>query len=197
MAQHRQVELERRTRETFVKITLDLDGRGRAEIATGIPFFDHMLTLFCAHGFFDLAVRAQGDLEVDSHHTVEDVGLLLGDAFDAALGERQGIRRYGHAVTPMDEALATVAVDLSRRPYLVFRVPECASVERTFNRSLAKEFFKSLSNRGGMNLHIDVPYGENEHHLLEAAFKSLGRALGQAAACDARVEGVRSSKGAL
>lgn len=197
MAQHRKAELERRTQETLVKVVLNLDGKGRSDVATGIPFFDHMLTLFCVHGFFDLTVRAQGDLEVDSHHTVEDVGIVLGDAIEKALGDRKGIRRYGHAVTPMDEALATVAVDLSRRPYLVFRVPDGTMAERSFNRSLAKEFFKSLANHCGMNLHIDVPYGENEHHLLEAIFKSLGRALCQAVGLDGRVSGVRSSKGAL
>jgi imidazoleglycerol-phosphate dehydratase len=197
MVQRRKAELERRTQETSVKVALDLDGRGRPDIGTGIPFFDHMLTLFCVHGFFDLEVHAQGDIEVDAHHTVEDVGIVLGEAFDKALGDRKGIRRYGHAVTPMDDALGTVAVDLSRRPFLVFRVPECLSLERAFNRVLAKEFFKSLANRGGMNLHIDVPYGENEHHLLEAVFKSLGRALGQAAGIDERIDGVRSSKGVL
>ncbi len=197
MAQQRKAELERRTQETLVKVVLDLDGKGRPDIATGIPFFDHMLTLFCIHGFFDLTVRAQGDLEVDSHHTVEDVGIVLGDAIETALGDRKGIRRYGHAVTPMDDALGTVTVDLSRRPYLVFRVPVGTSAERSFNRSLAKEFFKSLANHCGMNLHIDVPYGENEHHVLEAIFKSLGRALCQAAGLDPRVSGVRSSKGAL
>ncbi len=197
MAQHRKAELERRTQETFVKVVLDLDGGGRADIATGIPFFDHMLTLFCVHGFFDLTIRAQGDLEVDSHHTVEDVGIVMGDAIETALGDRKGIRRYGHAVTPMDDALGTVSVDLSRRPYLVFRAPVGTCAEPSFNRALAKEFFKSLANHCGMNLHIDVPYGENEHHLLEAVFKSLGRALRQAAGLDDRVSGVRSSKGAL
>jgi imidazoleglycerol-phosphate dehydratase len=142
-------------------------------------------------------VHAQGDIEVDSHHTVEDVGLVLGDAVEKALGDRKSIRRYGYAVTPMDEALATVVIDLSRRPYLVFQMPTGAVVERSFNRSLAKEFFKSLSNRAGMNLHITVPYGENEHHILEAAFKSFGRALNQAVTRDERINGVRSSKGSL
>jgi imidazoleglycerol-phosphate dehydratase len=193
----RKIELERRTRETTIHVSLDLDGEGRPDIATGIAFFDHMLSLFVVHGFFDLVLQAQGDIEVDSHHTVEDVGLTLGDAIDRALGDRKGIRRYGFAVTPMDEALATVAVDLGRRPYLVYQSPAAPMVERSFNSVLAKEFFKSLANRAGMNLHIHAPYGENEHHILEAAFKSLGRALSQAAAIDPRVRGVRSSKGAL
>jgi len=194
---NRRAELERRTNETTITVGIDLDGSGRADVNTGIPFFDHMLSLFSVHGFFDLAVHAQGDIEVDSHHTVEDVGLVLGDAVEKALGDRKGIRRYGYAVTPMDEALATVVIDLSRRPYLVFQVPAGAAVERSFNRSLAKEFFMSLANRAGMNLHITVPYGENEHHILEAAFKSFGRALNQAVARDERITGVRSSKGSL
>jgi imidazoleglycerol-phosphate dehydratase len=193
----RKAELERRTQETTIKVAIDLDGKGRTDIATGIPFFDHMLTLFSVHGFLDLTLRARGDIEVDSHHTVEDVGIVLGDALEEALGDRKGIRRYGFAVTPMDEALASVAVDLSRRAYLVYQVPSCDPAERSFNRSLAKEFFKSVAHHGGMNLHVTVPYGENEHHILEAAFKSFGRALGQAVGLDARITGVRSSKGML
>jgi imidazoleglycerol-phosphate dehydratase len=156
-----------------------------------------MLTLVAVHGFFDITLQAQGDLEVDSHHTVEDVGIVLGSAVASALGDRKGIRRYGYAVTPMDEALATVALDLSRRPYLVFQVPACDTAETSFNRILAKEFFKSVANHGGMNLHLTVPYGENEHHVLEAAFKSFGRALRQAVDVDPRSGGVRSSKGSL
>lgn len=193
----RKSELERRTRETTINVSFDLDGEGRGDITTGIPLFDHMLNLFAVHGFFDVVVHAQGDVEVDSHHTVEDVGLVLGDAIDKALGDRKGIQRYGYAVTPMDEALASVSIDLGRRPYLVVQIPECASIERSFNRILAKEFFKSVANRAGMNLHIQVPYGENEHHIVEAVFKSFGRALDQAAALDSRIHGVRSSKGAL
>jgi imidazoleglycerol-phosphate dehydratase len=193
----RKSELERRTRETTINVSFDLDGEGRGDITTGIPLFDHMLNLFAVHGFFDVVVHAQGDVEVDSHHTVEDVGLVLGDAIDKALGDRKGIQRYGYAVTPMDEALASVSIDLGRRPYLVVQIPDCASIERSFNRILAKEFFKSVANRAGMNLHIQVPYGENEHHIVEAVFKSFGRALDQAAALDSRIRGVRSSKGAL
>jgi len=194
---NRKAEIERKTRETAVTMAISLDGKGQADISTGIPFFDHMLTLFAVHGFFDLRLRARGDIEIDSHHTVEDVGIVMGDLIETALGERSGIRRYGYAVTPMDDALAMVAVDLSRRPYLVFQVPAGETAERSFNRSLAKEFFKSIANHGGMNLHVNVPYGENEHHILEAAFKSFGRALQQAVGLDARVRGVRSSKGSL
>lgn len=193
----RKAEVERRTQETTIKVAIDLDGKGRTDIATGISLFDHMLKLLGVHGFLDLSISAQGDIAVDSHHTVEDVGIVLGDAIENALGDRKGIRRYGFAVTPMDEALATVAIDLSRRAYLVFQVPACEAVERTFNRSLAKEFFKSIAHHGGMNLHVTVPYGENEHHILEAAFKSFGRALAQAAGMDDRISGVRSSKGML
>jgi imidazoleglycerol-phosphate dehydratase len=193
----RKAEIERKTRETSIAVAIDLDGQGKADIRTGIPFFDHMLTLFAVHGFFDLRLRAQGDIEIDSHHTVEDVGIALGAAIERALAERSGIRRYGYAVTPMDDALAMVAVDLSRRPYLVFQLPACESGERSFNRSLGKEFFKSAANHGGMNLHINVPYGDNEHHVLEAVFKSFGRALSQAVGVDPRISGVRSSKGSL
>ncbi len=166
---NRKAELERRTRETAIRVSLDLESAGPPQVSTGIAFFDHMLTLFAVHGFIDMTLHAQGDLEVDSHHTV----------------------------TPMDEALAEVAVDLSRRPYLVFQLPACEGMDHTFNRGLAKEFFRALANHVGMNLHIIVPYGENEHHILEAVFKSCGRALRQAVSVDERISGVRSSKGML
>jgi imidazoleglycerol-phosphate dehydratase len=193
----RRASLQRRTGETDVSVKIDLDGSGRVEISTGIPFFDHMLTLFGAHGLFDLSVTAVGDLQVDYHHTVEDVGIVLGNAVSRALGDRRGIRRYGHAVTPMDETLAEVALDLSNRPYLSFRVPAPLSSPGPFDAGLAKEFFRALSTRGGMTLHVDVRYGENEHHVIESVFKAFGRALRQAAAPDPRVEGVPSTKGAL
>ncbi|MBW2439146.1 MAG: imidazoleglycerol-phosphate dehydratase HisB [Deltaproteobacteria bacterium] len=193
----RKGEVERKTKETDIKISLVVDGRGKANIASGIPFFDHMLTLLAVHGFFDLSVRAKGDLDVDFHHTVEDVGLVLGDAIRQALGDRKGIKRYGHAVTPMDDALATVTIDLSNRPYLVFRVPEHEPSGIALNASLTREFFRALVNRAGMNLHINVAYGDNDHHVVESIFKAFGRALDQAAALDRRITGVRSSKGAL
>ena len=193
----RAAEKERSTKETHIRLNLNIDGTGLSEISTGIPFFDHMLTLTSVHGFFDLVIKADGDVDVDSHHTVEDVGLVFGDALTKALGDRQGIRRFGHAVTPMDDALAAVTVDLSNRPYVVFRLPPVAQARPDFNASLAKEFFRAVASRSGMNLHINVSYGENEHHILEAIFKGFGRAVDQASARDERIAGVRSSKGSL
>lgn len=189
--------VERKTGETEISVELNLDGKGEPDISTSIPFFDHMLTLFSVHGFFDLKVRAAGDIQVDFHHTVEDVGLVLGEALDLALGERKGIERYGHAVTPMDETLTAVTVDLSKRPFLVYNVPDAGRGGGRFDVILAKEFFRAFSNRSGMNLHINVAYGENEHHIIESIFKALGRALDGATTPDERISGVRSSKGAL
>jgi len=190
-------EVSRKTKETEIRIELNLNGTGKHAISTGIPFFDHMLTLFAAHGFFDLTVDARGDLEIDFHHTVEDVGIVLGLVLDKALGERKGIRRYGHAVTPMDDALTSVAVDLSNRPFLVFNPPATTNTEGNFDTSLAKEFFRAFATRGGMNLHINVFYGENMHHIVESIFKAAGRALDQATTMDDRIQNVRSTKGAL
>ena len=191
------IEVERKTKETAIRVSLKLDGTGQSEISTGIPFFDHMLTLLAVHGFFDLGVKAKGDLDVDFHHTVEDVGLVLGEAFDKALGNRKGIKRFGHAVTPMDDALTAITVDLSKRPYLAYQVPSFTASGAAFSVSLAKEFFRAFVIRGGLNLHINVSYGDNEHHIIESMFKSLGRALNQAASTDERIQNVRSSKGTL
>lgn len=188
-------EVERKTKETAIFTKLNLDGSGKAEISTGIPFFDHMLTLFTVHGFFDLKIDAKGDLDVDFHHTVEDVGIVLGDALAKALGDRKGITRYGHAVTPMDETLTEVTVDLSNRPFLAYNYPESKEQGGGFTIQLAGEFFRALSNRAGMNLHINVTYGENSHHIIESVFKSLGRSLDRAVSIDSRIKGVRSSKG--
>lgn len=193
----RNAKIERKTKETEISMMLKIDGTGQAEISTGIPFFDHMLNLFSAHGFFDLIVQAKGDIEVDFHHTVEDVGLVLGDAFDQALGNRKGIRRYGHAVTPMDDALSSVTIDLSKRPFLVFNITSSVSQCGEFSMALAKEFFRAFSNKGGLNLHVNVNYGENEHHVIESVFKAFGRSLNQAVSIDERTQGVRSTKGAL
>jgi imidazoleglycerol-phosphate dehydratase len=193
----RSSKAERRTKETQIRISLTIDGEGRHEIDSGIPFFDHMLTLFAVHGFFDLSVSAKGDLQVDFHHTVEDIGLVLGDVFDQALGDRKGIVRFGHAVTPMDDALTAVTVDLSNRPYLVFNAGLTAGTGARFDAALAKEFFRAFTTRCGLNLHINVSYGENEHHVLESIFKATGRALSRAAAIDSRIRGVRSTKGSL
>ena len=193
----RTAEVERKTKETSIRIVLKLIGNGKNKISTGIPFFDHMLTLFTVHGFFDLSIDATGDIDVDFHHTIEDVGLVLGDAFDSALGDRKGIKRFGHAVTPMDDALASITVDLSKRPFLVYNVPTIATSEGHAFTSLTKEFLRAFSNRCGMNLHVNVLYGDNEHHINESIFKAVGRALGQAVAFDGRIKDVRSSKGVL
>jgi imidazoleglycerol-phosphate dehydratase len=193
----RSAQATRKTKETQIKISLNIDGKGTGKIDSGIPFLDHMLTLFGVHGFFDLTISAKGDLDVDHHHTVEDVGLVLGDVFSKALGNRKGIKRYGHAVTPMDEALASVTVDLSNRPYLVYNVAGLKGCGTFFDADLAKEFFRAFAVHCGMNLHINLQYGENEHHILESIFKTTGRALDQACSFDERIKGVRSSKGAL
>ena len=193
----RSAQAVRKTKETQINIDLNLDGSGTCNIASGIPFLDHMLTLFAVHGFFDISIAAKGDLEVDHHHTVEDIGLVLGDVFSQALGERKGIKRYGHAVTPMDEALSSVTVDLSNRPFLVYSVGDVKGCGTNFDIALAKEFFRAFAVHCGMNLHINMHYGENEHHILESIFKATGRALDQACSFDKRISGVRSSKGAL
>ena len=193
----RTAEADRKTKETAVRIVLKLEGTGNHEIGTGIPFFDHMMTLFCVHGFFDLSVDAKGDIDVDYHHTVEDVGLVLGDAFDRALGDRKGIQRFGYAVTPMDDALTAVAVDLSKRPFLVYNIPDRPNSDGPSFLPLTKEFLRAFSNRCGMNLHVNVFYGDNEHHINESIFKALGRALEQAVSFDSRLKDIRSSKGIL
>ena len=193
----RSAKVERKTKETDIRITLNLDGQGAAKISSGIPFFDHMLTLLAVHGFLDLTVIAEGDLDVDFHHTVEDVGLVLGDAFSDALGDRKGIKRYGFAVTPMDDALTAVTVDLSNRAFLVYNIPSLGTSVNRFDHVLAKEFFRAFASRCGMNLHINVFYGENEHHVIESIFKAAGRALDQATSGDKRITGIRSSKGTL
>jgi len=190
-------QVDRKTKETQISANLKLDGRGKYQVDTGIGFFDHMLTLFSVHGLFDLKVAATGDIEVDFHHTIEDVGLVLGDAIAKALGDRKGICRYGHAVIPMDDSLAEVSLDLSNRPYLVFMLPEKMPLQNGMDASLAKEFFRAISQRAGMNLHIRVAYGENWHHMVEAVFKGFGRALRAAVAIDGRMSEIPSSKGTL
>jgi imidazoleglycerol-phosphate dehydratase len=192
-------ELERKTAETEVRVRLDLDGTGARDAQTPLPFFNHMLDALARHGLFDLAVRARGDIEVDAHHTVEDVGLVLGAAFKDALGDRRGIVRYGSASIPMDETLATCAVDFGGRPAFVWRV---AGLDGKwiggFDCMLAKEFFAAFANRAECNLHVVVHYGENPHHIIEAVFKAFARAAGMAAARDPRIAGVvPSTKGTL
>jgi imidazoleglycerol-phosphate dehydratase len=189
--------LERYTSETRISAAIDLDGTGEREISTGIPFFDHMLDLFARHGFFDLTLQAEGDIGVDNHHTVEDIGIVLGSLVSEALGDRRGIVRYGHAVTPMDETLSEVSVDLSNRPFLVYNVPDQMGVCGTFDTRDVKEFMRAFSGKGGMNLHVNVTYGENDHHIVESVFKGLGRALAQAVSLDSRITGHLSTKGVI
>lgn len=193
----RKADLERKTKETQITAALNLDGSGKFDISTDVGFFDHMLTLFAAHGLFDLNVSAQGDIEVDYHHTVEDVGLVIGSLINKALGARTGIARYGQSAVPMDDALAQVVIDLSNRPYLVFRQPAEMPRQNGFDASLAKEFFRAVAQKSGMNLHINIAYGDNWHHMIEAVFKAFARALRQAVAMDSRRKGVPSTKGSL
>ncbi|HZP42595.1 MAG TPA: imidazoleglycerol-phosphate dehydratase HisB [Candidatus Binatia bacterium] len=193
----RKARVVRRTNETDVRLELDLDGRGRYEVDTGLPFFDHMLEAFARHGFFDLVVHAKGDLEVDAHHTVEDVGLVLGQALREALGDKAGIRRFGEASVPLDEALTTSVVDLSGRPFLAYDVPVKAARIGTFDTELVHDFLLALVNQAGMNLHVRTASGRNPHHVVETIFKSLGRALDHATQRDPRLTGVLSTKGSL
>ncbi|MFH2047200.1 MAG: imidazoleglycerol-phosphate dehydratase HisB [Pseudomonadota bacterium] len=194
---NRTADVERKTKETQISIKFLLDGTGKHEVDTGIPFFDHMLSLFSAHGFFDLTVKAKGDIEVDFHHTVEDVGLVLGDVLNKALGDRKGIRRYGNFTVPMDDSLTSVTIDLSNRPYLVYNVPIISNSGATFTIALAREFFRAFSTKAGMNLHINTFYGQDEHHIIESVFKAAGRALDQATSFDERITGICSTKGVL
>ena len=189
--------IDRSTKETAIKVNLTLDGSGKHEIATGVAFFDHMLTQIARHGFFDLTIKATGDLEVDAHHTVEDVGICLGEAFKQALGDKVGIRRYGRGTMPMHEALASVVLDFSGRPFLVWHVDLPKAQVGTFDLELVQEFFTAFCNHAGANLHVNLAYGDNLHHIVEAVFKALARALDEATQIDPRVQGVLSSKGAL
>ncbi|WP_367274663.1 imidazoleglycerol-phosphate dehydratase HisB [uncultured Victivallis sp.] len=193
----RKSEITRTTRETDITVALELDGTGKSSIDTGIPFMNHMLELFAKHGFFDLEVRAKGDIEVDYHHTMEDLGLVLGQALAEALGDKAGIRRYGSCILPMDETLALVALDLSGRPCLVWDVDFPAQMIRDLDVRLFCEFFQALVNRAGMNLHVKKLAGEEVHHVAEAIFKAFAKALDQAVSLDPRVKGVLSTKGSL
>jgi imidazoleglycerol-phosphate dehydratase len=194
---NRIAEIVRKTRETDIHLTLDLDGQGRAEVETGVGFLDHMLELYARHGLMDLAVACRGDLHVDAHHTTEDVGICLGQAIDRALGDRAGIRRYGHAVLPMDEALVTTVVDLGGRPYWVWNAPMPAPKVGTFDSELVADFWQAVCTQGRMNLHVLLHYGRNTHHISEAIFKGLARSLRMACERDPRSEGVPSTKGSL
>lgn len=193
----RSAKVTRTTNETDVRAQLTVDGTGKGDISTGIPFFDHMLTLMTAHGFFDLAIIAKGDIDVDGHHTVEDVGIVLGDAFHKALADKKGIRRYGSGLVPMDEALASVVIDFSNRPFLAYNVNFLRAKTGTFDSELVEEFFKAFVNTSRTTLHVNLLYGENTHHVIEAVFKAFGQALDEATSTDTRIRGVRSTKGVL
>jgi imidazoleglycerol-phosphate dehydratase len=192
----RSASVKRKTRETDISIDITLDGKGESQIQTSIPFVDHMLSLFAFHGSFDLKIAGRGDTEVDFHHLMEDLGITLGEAIRQALGEKQGIRRYGSATIPMDESLAQVVIDLGGRPYLVYRVKTPrGSYSGGVEVSLFEDFFRSLTNHGVLNLHVLVPYGRDTHHIFEAVFKALGRALREAVAVDRNRKGIPTTKG--
>jgi imidazoleglycerol-phosphate dehydratase len=194
----REASIERKTSETSIAIRLDVDGRGDSKVSTGIPFFDHMLTLFARHGLFTMDLKAVGDIAVDFHHTVEDAGITLGQALTKALGSKAGIRRYGFAYVPMDEALVRVVVDLSGRPFLAFHAPsKVEPIGGSFSFQLVEEFLRAVSVHGGMNLHVDILAGRDAHHMAEGVFKALARALDLATQIDLRVEGIPSTKGSL
>ncbi len=194
----RYAKVERKTRETQITVELNLDGTGKSDISTGIPFMDHMLELFAKHGFFDLKIQAKGDIEVDYHHTIEDLGLVLGDAIAKCAGEKKGIKRYGNFLLPMDETLAMIALDLSGRPYLVYDVEVPAATVKDIDARLFYEFFQAFTVKSAMNLHIKLISGEEIHHVFESIFKGLAKSLDIALTLDSRLNGeVMSTKGVL
>lgn len=194
----RKALIERKTKETDIKLTLNLDGKGQYSINTSIPFFDHMLSLMCKHGIFDMKLKAKGDIEIDYHHTVEDIGIVFGKAVKQALGDMKGISRFGQAMVPMDEALASVSIDISGRPYLVYRVffPKKSKI-KNFDPDLIEDFLQAFVSNSGITLHVESPYGRNTHHIIEAVFKALGRALRNAVYIDPRIKGIPTTKGQL
>ena len=193
----REATVSRKTRETEITVELRLDGTGDAQIETGMPFFDHLLDSFTRHGLFDLRVRAKGDLQVDQHHTVEDVGIVLGQALRRAIGDGAGLRRFGSARIPMADARILVDLDLSNRPYLVYRVELARDWVADFDAALVEDFLYAFSTNGGVDLHVERSYGHNVHHIIEGIFKGLGRALDEATTIDARIRGALSTKGSL
>jgi imidazoleglycerol-phosphate dehydratase len=193
----RTAEISRQTKETKIRVAIDLDGTGKSSVNTGVGFFDHMLDLLARHSLIDLTVEAEGDLQVDPHHTVEDVGIVIGQAIEKSLGDKRGIQRYGWAIVPMDEVLAQVAIDLSGRPAFVFNAKFTGSLIGNFPVELVEEFFKSIATNAKMNLHINVPYGTNNHHISEAIFKATAKALRQATSSDPRNSDVPSTKGVI
>jgi imidazoleglycerol-phosphate dehydratase len=193
----REARIDRRTRETDISVRLVLDGKGRCEVRTGIPFFDHLLHAFTRHGLFDLEVKASGDLEVDQHHTVEDIGIVLGQALRQAVGDGSGLARFGSSRVPMADALLQVDLDLSNRPYLVYRVELPREWVGQFDAALVEDFLYAFASNGGIDLHVERVYGHNVHHVVEGLFKALGRALSLATRVDPRIEGPLSTKGVL
>jgi imidazoleglycerol-phosphate dehydratase len=193
----RTAAIHRETAETKIDLTLNLDGSGTHTLATGVGFFDHMLTHLAKHGLFDLTIQCRGDLHVDSHHTVEDVGICFGKCLAQALGDKAGIRRYGSATVPMDETLVTAAVDLSGRPFLVWKADVPNELLGTFHSSLAEEFWRAATSAGAFNLHVVLHHGKNSHHVVEGIFKAVARALRQATEPDSRASGIPSTKGVL
>jgi imidazoleglycerol-phosphate dehydratase len=193
----RRAEIKRKTNETDIMLSIDIDGIGSGEIKTGVGFFDHMLILLTKHGLFDMKIDALGDLEVDAHHTVEDIGIVLGQALKQALGDKKSIKRYGTCYVPMDEALALVSLDLSGRPFLVFDAPFTSDRIGEMDSELIEEFFRAVANNAGITLHIKALYGNNNHHIAEAIFKAFGRALDEATRIDERIKGVMSTKGTM
>lgn len=193
----RRANIKRKTTETDIEVDLVIDGKGNYEVNTGVAFLDHMLSLMARHGLFDISIRCKGDLDVDSHHTVEDVGLCLGNAFASALGNKEKIVRYGSARVPMNEALAQVDVDISSRPFMVLNADLPRTKVGQFDAELTREFLHAFANAAQLTLHVNLMYGDNVHHCIEAIFKALGRALSQAVRLDDRIEGVMSTKGEL
>ena len=193
----RKADIHRQTNETDIHLSIQVEGEGKYEVSTGVPFLDHMLELFARHGFFNLSVQASGDIAVDDHHTVEDVGLALGQALREALGDKHGIRRFGEASVPLDEALVSCVVDLSGRPFLAYNLEIRQERVGNFSTELIHDFFLALTNQVGMNLHLNMTQGRNPHHIIEAGFKAFARALSSAVEHDPRVQGVLSTKGSL
>ncbi len=197
LSAQRKGKINRKTKSTDIKLEICIDGRGKSDIQTSIPFLDHMLTLFATHGFFDLVVSASGDTEIDGHHTAEDLGICLGRSIKDSLGDFGSIKRYGFAAVPMDETLVRVTLDLSNRPFLHYGITVPDQKVGNFDTALAKEFLRAMALHAGMTLHVEMPHGENTHHILEAAFKALGKALDQATAKESRAKGPVSSKGTI
>ena len=193
----RKAKVERKTRETDITVEIIIDGSGKSNIQTSVPFLDHMLELLAQHGLFDITLKAKGDIEVDYHHTVEDIGVCLGECFKKALGDFKGIRRYGESTVPMGESLGSVVLDICNRPNLIFNTPLVKGKVGTFDIELVKEFFNSFAQKSGISLHINVTYGDNTHHIIESIFKAFARALDIASTVDKRITGVMSTKGKL